>query len=94
MVIKLLALGLLLSISVAFVFIISALLARLVIHGILFSTSLTFVLRAAVVTEPVILGALFSISVAFVFRSLFLTCPLVLGFFLSISQSFFQNSVC
>ena len=63
-VIKLLVLGILESISIAFI-LRSALVARLAIPGILFSTSVIFAFRAAVATKSVILGISFSIAVIF-----------------------------
>ena len=63
-VIKLLVLGILESISIAFI-LRSALVARLAIPGISFSTSVIFAFRAAVATKSVILGISFSIAVIF-----------------------------
>ena len=45
----------------------AALVARLVILGILFSISITLTLIVVVVTKPVILHILFVISITFVF---------------------------
>ena len=87
---KLIVLGILFSIFVAFV-LRAAAVAILVVSGTFLSISATFALRAAVVTKPVMVVVLFSISVVFMFRSVFLTSPLVLAIFLSTSLIIFPR---
>ena len=61
--------------------------------GILFSTSLIFVLRTVVVTKLVVFGMLFSTSLIFVFRIVVVTKPLISGIFYQHLQVFFSK-VC
>ena len=61
------------------------------VSGILFSISVTFAFRSALVARLVLSDILFSISVIFVFRSVFLTSVLRLGILLSKALTFVTN---
>ena len=58
--------------------------------GILFSTSLIFVLRKVVVTKLLVSGILFSTSLNFVFKTVVMTTPLVSGIFFYQPLQFFS----
>ena len=58
-----------------------ALIARLVMSGILLSTSVGFVFRAVFVARLVISGILISLSAAFLLRFTLVTNPITLSIF-------------
>lgn len=64
---------------------------HLVWSGILFSTSLIFLLRAVLVTNPLTLSILFPTSSGFVLRAVLVISVLVPGILLSASSAFLSK---